>query len=536
MDRARDAQPGEQTLLIDPTNPNSLFAHPVIIRHDSEFSVGSEYSVGTAQVPRLNVWQGAVLLTADCLGTGLLALPSDCKVLGWGLGFGFLLANLPINLFAGTIFHRTATAIESRHRAENFLYARSVDVGSVTLWDENEDTNYVEVNQNTVSSYLSVLSERDPMDNGDYAAVNQRTLDSIITFKTTGTFHKQLHHDTATKDYVGMTQALFQDRKATLWVMTIYYVNIFLVLGNYILVMSHAVKALIGDDVICLPTAGLVASIAMFAVSQLRTMARLGRTASILSLLALLGVVVQCLWALNSNYTPNVDIAHETDDNTYYSWLRKLSATGSIGFAVGSQKLFLNIRHELSDREVAPQTLAISLAAFGTFYVLIIILAGPNPPGFLFDAIPNGASRRLGGFLLWAHVVVSYAINSQAICSSMDRLIWHRVPNLPQKPVYRWMILTGIMALVAYFVANAIPFFKDLVALIGAMTSVPLTLLLPAVFWRKHLGVSLWCPGKASWSIALTYFSLLFMVTATIGAVYSIHQDWSRHGSPFACS
>jgi hypothetical protein len=198
-------------------------------------------------------------------------------------------------------------------------------------------------------------------------------------------------------------------------------------------------------------------------------------------------------------------------------------------------KLFLNIRHELGDRKAAPRSLAMSLTAFGTFYVIIVLAAGPNPPAFLFDAIPAGLNRRIAGLLLWAHVAVSYAINSQAICSSMDRLIGY--PDTPtMSSSQRWLLLTSLMAAAAYTVANAIPFFQDLVALIGAITSVPLTLLLPAVFWRKYMAVPIWKPTHDSlYSYSLLVFAVVFMVAATVGSVYSIQQDWSTHGPPFSC-
>jgi amino acid permease len=199
-------------------------------------------------------------------------------------------------------------------------------------------------------------------------------------------------------------------------------------------------------------------------------------------------------------------------------------------------QLFLNIRHELGDRKAAPRSLAMSLTAFGTFYVIIVLAAGSHPPAFLFDAIPAGLNRRIAGLLLWAHVVVSYAINSQAICSSMDRLISHRGMSDTMSSSQRWLILTCLMAAAAYTVANAIPFFQDLVALIGALTSVPLTLLLPAVFWRKHLAVPIWKPTHDSlYSYSLLVFAVVFMVAATVGSVYSIQQDWSAHGPPFSC-
>lgn len=92
-----------------------------------------------------------------------------------------------------------------------------------------------------------------------------------------------------------------------------------------------------------------------------------------------------------------------------------------------------------------------------------------DPPSFLFDSIPSGPGRRVAGLLLWIHVAVSYAINSQAMCSSMDRLFFRRIARfgLNRHPKRRWLLLTLLLAVSSYLVANAVPFFKDLVALIG---------------------------------------------------------------------
>lgn len=70
-------------------------------RHDSMFSVDSNYRDVSAN--DLTMLQGAALLTADCLGVGLLALPEDAKVLGRWVGIGFLVLNLPINLYGRSL-------------------------------------------------------------------------------------------------------------------------------------------------------------------------------------------------------------------------------------------------------------------------------------------------------------------------------------------------------------------------------------------------------------------------------------------------
>ena len=92
----------------------------------------------------------------------------------------------------------------------------------------------------------------------------------------------------------------------------------------------------------------------------------------------------------------------------------------------------------------ATSSLGIALGAFGVVYVVVVLAAGNDPPGFLLDAVPNGPLRRLllpknpraarvytapqaqdglshriSGCLLWIHVAVSYAFNSQALSSSI---------------------------------------------------------------------------------------------------------------------
>jgi len=342
----------------------------------------------------------------------------------------------------------------------------------------------------------------------------------------------------------------------------VYYVNLFLVLGNYILVMSHAVSAMAGENNLCLPTAGIIASTLMFALSQLRTMANLGRSVSAISLIALLIVVIQCLYALHrteieeeeeeanngndadgTTTTTNLIVEEELEEYESYTAvevaLSKMSSLAAICFAVGSQKLLLNIRHEMADRtKAAPGALSVALSIYGLAYVAVCFIAGPRPPSFLFDAIPAGLGRKVGGFLLWIHVAVSYAINSQAFCSSVDRVVGHRVKicGLNGKHRVRWGILTALVAMASYLIANSIPFFKDLVALCGAATSIPLTLLIPAIFYRRVQGVPLFFPtlhSKYSW--LLLVFSFVFMLVGLIGAIGSIDVDWSNTSGPFAC-
>ena len=521
----------------------------------------------------LTTLTGALLLTADCMGTGILALPHDMKILGPLFGLSFLILNLPINWYAGKLLGDAATFVEMR-AARMGLYDSIVEQDDVFAYRDSFDASFdgdFEGDEGLfeIGSDDTNDNSMEPPNSSESKEHNTQTQEREQSSQQQRQFEDSNAH---TYDFIGMTTALFGSfTKPTRMVTFIYYANLILVLGNYVLVMSHAISAIFQDQ-LCLPTAGLLSATLMFGLCQLRTMSSLGRVVSFVSLGCLAIVVFQCIVAIQQNADVGRIRTLEQNDNeeepmsTLTTIMRQFAAISSIGFAVGSQKLFLNIRHECHTRSEAPKSLALALIGFGTVYVTVCLAAGDNPPGFLFDAIPAGPGRQWAGLFLWIHVSVSFAINSQAFCSSLDRIYFYSVGrwNLKERHRLRWGMLTCGTTLGSLFIANAVPFFKDLVALIGALTSVPLTLLLPALYHRKIRGLDLFgcCFGSSTsrmnytnmtnvdtmgltssvWqkicdrlSFGLVVFSLGFLGCGLVGSLYSITMDWSDQREPFAC-
>jgi len=546
------------------------------------------------QQEKLVVWQGIALLTADCMGVGILGLPNDMKVLGWAIGLSFLVLNCPINYYAGNLLSILALEIEQdinddeddvdknqqstteielaatkntavrrkRNKRYEGLPQNQQEEGppSSEGGDDHDESYDVTIEDNDDQFTKEAFRDEFGNDPDDDDGIDQ------IATATTGQ-----NHDRKTSDLINMTAAVFAtdsftSRSWIFLVKTIYYINLFLVLGDYILVMGRSVAAFFGEDNICLPTAGAIASVFMFGLCQFRTMANIGRSVSLASLLALLIVLVQCLFhhhhrndnnnvyihtdSFDGNstdiYTNSTDIPptrilqDNADDDGVWG---KFSSLAGIGFAVGSQKLFLNIRHELQDRNKASKVLGGSLLTYGTAYVGVVLLAGSDPPSFLFDAIPEGWGRRMAGLLLWFHVAVSYAINSQALCASIDHNMGMATTTangtrakLRNHPAVRWFVITLMVSVSSYLVSNSVPFFKDLVALIGALTSVPLSLTLPAILWRRARSITLLLPScKGTGSYLLLWYSFAFLAVGLIGALTEIDEDWLSQGKPFAC-
>lgn len=321
---------------------------------------------------KLNLWQGVALLTADCLGVGVLALPYDAYKLGWSFGLSFLIINFPINYVAGNYLSVIALDIETDSDAQE-------NGENATELDETADNEEVEMQENHTQRRKSkkTYAEVPKSPSAEESMVDE----DIFTDEDIGEESFEERHDEApiqspassTYDLISITDQVFHGPQGARLVALLYYTNIFLVLGDYLLVMSRAVSAML-EDKICLPIAGLIASLLMFAICQLKTMANLGRKVSAVSLLAMVIVLGQCLYHHRTGSAIPVDVAERENPSIQ----QKMSALASIAFAVGSQKLFLNIRHELKDRKQASKTLGWSLTSYGATYLLVILFAGPR--------------------------------------------------------------------------------------------------------------------------------------------------------------
>ncbi len=334
--------------------------------------------------PKLVLWQGVALLTADCLGVGVLALPNDVRLLGYTMGLTFLILNLPINYYAGDLLSVMALQLEGGATSADF---------DLTLHEEadSDDEKELELPETFSRSSDSIDPERSltmfhrhSKSLPSYGASSIPALsqvrsppasfqDETLSDHTNVDEDHQVRVIQKTNDLIEISKAIFDSPRVTHLVVMIYYLNLFLVLGDYILVMGRAVSAMFLDQ-ICLPMAGVIASLFMFAICQLRTMAHLGRNVSVASLLAMLVVLLQCLFHHRTNAVL-LDTANQEESTDIWA---KFSALASIGFAVGSQKLFLNIRNELQTKEDASKVLAGSLTTYGSAYVLVILLAGSS--------------------------------------------------------------------------------------------------------------------------------------------------------------
>jgi len=266
------------------------------------------------------------------------------------------------------------------------------------------------------------------------------------------------------RDFFTLSASVFpkDNRKQQLVGLT-YYANLILVLANYVLTMSKSIQSMIGRDKICLPECGLIAFIQLIVFNQNRRFASLGGGwLPVFSIGSVVVVLLVSALQARSNETPVDEVDNNSNEDNFF---KICAACSGIAFAVGSQKLLLNIRQDLKDKKDTVPALQFGLVSYCLMYVLVAVIAGNNPPGFLLDAVENVFLQKLCGLLLWSHVSVSFAINNTAFCSSIKYKTTESDSESYLKK--RWFLLTTAVTFVAWLIANSMPFFADLVSLIG---------------------------------------------------------------------
>ena len=82
--------------------------------------------------------RAATILVAECVGTGVLALPYVASVLGTGPFLLFVAVQVALNLYAGELL---ATAAEMSERRTNYEACRST---TSALWDFVDDADNID--------------------------------------------------------------------------------------------------------------------------------------------------------------------------------------------------------------------------------------------------------------------------------------------------------------------------------------------------------------------------------------------------------
>lgn len=410
--------------------------------------------------------RAAIILVAECVGTGVLALPYVASVLGTGPFLLFVAVQVALNLYAGELL---ATAAETAERKTNYEACQST---TSALWDFVDDTDMFP-NEAPKSPKSPTKRPRDMLE---------------------------------------LAQGLDAGRPLRALIASAWYGNLVLILASYLVVMARSLRVAFPMPGCAVLQSLLIAALTAYAIAQLQTLDAIGKGAAQLSFAAVIAILAICA-KHTENGPPPVIVKDE-------SAAAVAAALTIITFSMITSKLFLNVRREMKDPREARKTLQYGVAAFTLVYVVVVFMSGSGPPRFLLDSVGHhSADARVAAALLYCHVAVSYAINQNVLARTLERYLGY---TLSRKG---WALLTAVLTLSSLLIAVLIPVFSDLVAVIGALTSGPLGFALPALLFdlatrdsdvkRRRNGV-----------VGLVVFTVVLTLVGTTGAIIRTVRDW----------
>lgn len=320
---------------------------------------------------------------------------------------------------------------------------------------------------------------------------------------------------------------------------------LFLVLGLYSLSIGESLGKLLYDFWLCLPQWTLIGSCLLLPI--LASATSLGAYKSL--------VWVNCATILGTIFLPFAHVAlsdagvgtqhvvHAVQPDLQISHVFR--ALCIFAFAFCGQFILVEIMTEMRDHREFPKaylwySAPFQLAAFLLTGVGGYCLVGDSAHGIIVDTIGFGPAFRLAGACLLAHMMVTYLIKGFVFCKGLTRSLEGAESEQPDREWRRWVAVVCVTVASTWFMAQLVPFFNDLVDLLGAS-------LTPFACWMVPIGVYVYSMqhtkaqgagiGPLEWAVIAVELavSAALMVAGTGITVSHILQQWHRYGGPFDC-
>lgn len=269
------------------------------------------------ELSKENEWyHSSLLLLADIVGSGILALAGAFAKLGWFFSIVLLIICCPLNYYTGVLLCRIKT-----HRPNV--------------------TTYGELMENLFGGY---------------------------------------------GNYVG-------------WI--VLYLYVFLILGEYHLIMARSVQGTFYDASLCRPVAGIIASVIVFLSNQVRTLHNIALL-SIVSVVTIFIVLTICLNDMISDSKPIGSAGVEHNLVASVNFWDFYGAFSTLIFAWAGQKIYLEIMTEMRDSKDFTKSLSGAYPFIFIGYAVVGFVGygvkGRSAPGYLLDVLDFGATYALSLF------------------------------------------------------------------------------------------------------------------------------------------
>jgi amino acid permease len=322
-------------------------------------------------------------------------------------------------------------------------------------------------------------------------------------------------------------------------VIAIVYGSAFLGQGSYILVLAKSLGGVFHDVHNCLPTWAAISMLMVVPVMQFKSLSDTSNLC-FFNLFLILGVIVICTFALLGEGADAADHAPNKVAFNHGSSIGEiLSVVGMVVYAYGGNWMYFEIMSEMKEPKDFQKSYCVNGPLQLGFYLIAGLVGyayrGDQAKAYLLDELEFGTGFRIASLMLFMHVLITYAIKSTVLTR-------HLYQKMEQDPAYEksiWLVLTVLLMIGGSILALSMPFFGEMLGLLGCLLGAPICFFLPITLYicgkyhRDELSsIPLWYwPMMA---VLLVYGALSFSV-GTYTSLMQINLDWASLGAPFSC-
>ncbi|CAG8625350.1 8350_t:CDS:2 [Funneliformis caledonium] len=204
-------------------------------------------------------------------------------------------------------------------------------------------------------------------------------------------------------------------------------------------------------------------------------------------------------------------------------------------FSYGGNVVYPHVEASMEHPKAWPKVLGLATFTITFFYLLIGISAyatyGDDTLSPIYKNLPAGLAVTISVIMISIHVLMALPIYLTAFALEVEDYLSINVATLGKNREFTYRAAIRILTLsFAISIANVVPYFADIMALIGAISQGVLLIFMPIVIWIKLFGwdsINSW--KEKLWVIFLLMFSVIVTFTGTILAIYDLYADITDH-------
>ncbi|CAE6963627.1 AAP4 [Symbiodinium natans] len=257
--------------------------------------------------------------------------------------------------------------------------------------------------------------------------------------------------------------------------------------SSYILVLGQCLQGVFFQSELCLPTATAIACLLCLPIAVSVRHLSDSVVLCFINLFLIVAVLAIVMAKMYFEGRPsNVHTFAFAEDLTFWS---AFGAASNIVYSYTGHWLYFELMADMQTPEHFPLVFLINAPLQVFLYLLVACwgyhFAGDKAEGYFLDNLPDGEPYRWASILLFLHVAIAFLVKNVVISRALHmRLSPSRVDVGFREPggiraqaefaaCVVFVFITGTL------IANSIPFFSDLLALIGSLLSGPISFLLP---------------------------------------------------------